>query len=156
MGCVRGLPPPQALKFEVVSEGRVDLQGVEDESLPVARLADADMVAEKLLANADRFLDDSALARDVIDLILLENALGGLPKAAWAKARAAYGTAIDDAYRRALEHLRDEPTWRKKATDTLSVTSEAIATIEAKLGALAPVVCKNSSHHVTQPRDGKN
>jgi hypothetical protein len=124
------------IKLEIVSEGRIDLVGIEDSSLPVARLADEDLVAEKLLANEDRFLDDATLGRDAIDLVLLEHALGGLPQVAWDKARKAYGPSIEDAFGRALRRLRDQPAWCARAFENLSVSAEARAIVEAKLATL--------------------
>lgn len=121
------------LKLEIVSEGRIDLAGVDDPSLPVARLTDEDLVAEKLLANEDRFLDDAALGRDVIDLILLEHRLGELPQVAWDKAREAYGPSVEDAWNRALRRLRDRPEWRARALEALSVTPEARAVVEERV-----------------------
>jgi len=126
----------EPMKLEIVSEGRIDLVGTEDPSLPVARLADEDLVAEKLLANADRFLDEAALGRDAIDLILLEHALGGLPPAAWDKAREAYGPSVEDAFVRALRQLRDKPAWRARAFELMAVSPEARAVVEARLDAL--------------------
>lgn len=127
---VEGAP----LKLEIVSEGRIDLRGLDDTSLPVARLSDQDLVAEKLMANEDRFLDEASLARDIIDLIMLEHELGMLPVAAWDKARTAYGDSIEHAYVRALRQLQDKPQLRLRALDALSVTAEARAVIEAKVG----------------------
>lgn len=126
---VEGMP----LKFEIVSEGRIDLEGTDDASLPVARLQDQDLVAEKLLANEDRFLDEAAMARDVIDLIMLEHVLGELPAAAWQKARTAYGQSIDSAFHRAVQRLRQEPGFFKRAIDVLSVTPEARIIIQEKI-----------------------
>lgn len=126
------------LKFEIVSEGRVSLSGVTDPTLPVARLTDEDLVAEKLLANADRFLDDSALARDALDLLVLSNELGELPAAAWAKARAAYGDSVDRAFDRALQRLRDHPELVQRAIATLDVRPSAQEIIEARLSEIAP------------------
>jgi hypothetical protein len=82
------------LKFEIVFEGRIDLEGVLDPSLGVAVLRPEHAVAEKLLANADRGLDESTLARDLIDLAFA--AVGfGKPTfdAGLALAEGAYGTA---------------------------------------------------------------
>ena len=56
------------LKFEIVFEGRIDLDGDIDSRLGVPVLRPEHAVAEKLLANADRGLDESTLARDLIDL----------------------------------------------------------------------------------------
>ncbi len=124
------------LKIEIVSEGRIDLGGIEDASLPVLRLTDQDLVAEKLLANEDRFLDDAALARDVIDLVMLEHELGELPASAWAKARTAYGDSIESALYRALHRLRDDPAMLQRAIDALSITSKARVIIQEKLSTI--------------------
>jgi len=124
------------LKLEIVSEGRIDLAGVDDASLPVARLADEDLVAEKLLANEDRFRDDASLGRDAIDLVLLEHVLGGLPEAAWEKARRAYGPSVEDALRRALGRLERDPDWRERVFETLSLSPEGRAIVEARLSAI--------------------
>jgi hypothetical protein len=129
----------QPLKFEIVSEGRIDLVGADDAALPVARLTDEDLVAEKLLANEDRLWDDSALGRDVMDLLLLEHALGGLPSAAWEKARNAYGPSVESAWPRALERMRARPEQRRRAYEAMGVTASAREVIEARLGALPPV-----------------
>jgi hypothetical protein len=56
------------VKFEILLEGRIDLAGHVDRALGLPVLAPAHCVAEKLLANADRGLDDSTLSRDLIDL----------------------------------------------------------------------------------------
>ena len=56
------------LKFEIVFESRIDLEGELDPLLTVPVLRPEHAVAEKLLANADRGLDESTLARDLIDL----------------------------------------------------------------------------------------
>lgn len=125
-----------ALKFEIVSEGRIDLRSDDDASLPVARLCDADLVAEKLLANEDRHLDDSALGRDAIDLLMLEHTLGSLPTVAWDKARGAYGPSVDRAWTRALQRLRDSPSRLARGLDAMAVRPDARALIEAKIAAI--------------------
>jgi len=126
----------EPLKFEIVSEGRIELSGVADPTLPVARLADDDLVAEKLLANADRYLDDVAMARDAIDLIILEHALGGLPPASFEKARRAYGASVDEAWHRALVRLRDKPDFLVRALDAMAVDAAARAVIAERLASL--------------------
>lgn len=129
---VHGMP----LKFEIVSEGRIELEGAHDPSLPVSRLQDQDLVAEKLLANEDRFLDESAMARDMIDLIMLEHVLGELPVSAWKKAKSAYGDSIEKAYHRALRRLRDDSAWTERAYGALSITPEAREILQKKLSDL--------------------
>jgi len=130
---VEGAP----LKLEIVNEGRIGLVGTADETLPVARLTDEDLVAEKLLANQDRFLDEAALSRDILDLVLLEHKIGHLPLVSWEKAREAYGPSVDVAFHRALKRLSEDATWRNRAYSLLSVSAEAQAIIEAKLASLA-------------------
>ncbi|HRI62691.1 MAG TPA: nucleotidyl transferase AbiEii/AbiGii toxin family protein [Polyangium sp.] len=121
------------VKFEIVNESRIDLEGVDDQSLPVARLSDHDLVATKLIANDDRFREESALARDVIDLIMLEHELGELPAAGWAKARQAYGESIDRIYYRALQRLRDDSALLQKIFDALSISERARVVIRERL-----------------------
>lgn len=129
----------QPIKLELVSEGRIDLEGVDDISLPVARLSDADLVAGKLLANEDRYLDDAALGRDAIDLILLEHTLGGLPPEAWDKARQAYGPSVEEAWNRALRRLQARHEQRARWLDQMSLSLPARAIIEERLAALPPL-----------------
>jgi hypothetical protein len=126
------------LKVEIVSEGRISLSGQADPALPVDRLTDEDLVAEKLLANADRFLDDAALSRDALDLTLLAHQLGALPQVAWEKARAAYGDSVDRAFERALQRLRDRPQFVDRVLDALDVSVEGRAVIEARLEQIEP------------------
>lgn len=126
------------LKFEIVSEGRVTLNGEDDPRLPVARLSDVDLVTEKLLENDDRHLDDSALGRDAIDLIMLERTLGALPAEAWEKAKTAYGPSVERAWREGLRRLRDRPAMLKRAFDEMLVTPEARAIVQARLATIAP------------------
>ncbi len=69
----------------------------ETRALPVARLSDEDLVAERLLANEERPWDDSTLGRDAMVLLVLEHALGGCPAGASDKARAAYRPSVESA-----------------------------------------------------------
>ena len=126
----------EPLKMEIVSEGRITLTGIDDPALPVARLCDVDLVAEKLLANADRFLDDGALGRDVIDLSVLEHTLGGLPDTAWTKATEAYGPSVLSAWKRGLRRLRDRPDQLSKWLQAMGVSDAARAVVQRKLVAL--------------------
>ena len=95
------------IKFEIVSEGRIDLSGAMDPVLGVPTLSHEDMYAEKLLANADRCGDVSVASRDAIDLAMLIDHWGDVPENAWAKARRAYGQSIDTSYMKAIELVSD-------------------------------------------------
>ncbi len=97
------------IKFEIVREGRIPLSGRMDTCLGVPVLSHIDLYAEKLLANADRYLDVSTLSRDIIDLAMMIDGWGPIPVEAWEKARGAYGATIDKAFRGAVEWIdRDD------------------------------------------------
>lgn len=79
------------IRFEIIAEGRIAL--AQPEQLPwcpVACLNAEDRIAEKLLANSDRWPDLSVFSRDLIDLSVVRRHQP-LPTAALAKAEAAYG-----------------------------------------------------------------
>lgn len=88
---IDGIP----LRFEIVREGRIELDGLPDEALGVPRLTDTDRIAEKLLANADRCQDRATLFRDAVDLGMIALRLGAFPRQAFDKARHAYGSDIN-------------------------------------------------------------
>jgi len=96
---VDGVP----IKFEIVSEGRIDIGGSIDPRLGIPTLSRVDMYAEKLLANADRCRDASVASRDAIDLAMLIEHWGPIPDDAWTKARRAYGRSIDTSYAKAID-----------------------------------------------------
>jgi len=95
------------IKFEIVSEGRIDVSGSMDPVFGVPTLSQEDMYAEKLLANADRCGDLSVASRDAIDLAMLIEHWGNVPEEAWVKARRAYGRSIDSSYAKAIDLVSD-------------------------------------------------
>lgn len=99
------------VKFEIVREARIALEGNDVPDIPVPCLARTDLFAEKLLANADRYGDKSALSRDVIDLLVMRRHWGEIPAMAWSKARLAYGESVDRALDRAIAMLRKQPDY---------------------------------------------
>ncbi len=84
----------QPIKFEIVREARIDLDGTLDELLHVPTLSPRSMFAEKLLANADRCQDRAVAYRDAIDLGRLVEAHGSIPDDAIEISEAAYGHDI--------------------------------------------------------------
>lgn len=84
----------QPIKFEMVREVRIDLDGHDDERLHVPTLSTASMFAEKLLANSDRCQDRAVAYRDAIDLGKLVEAHGSIPAKAVEVAEDAYGKDI--------------------------------------------------------------
>jgi len=96
----------QDIKFEIVREARIDLDGAIDPQLRIPVLALVDQFAEKLLANADRCLDRAIAYRDLIDLGILVMAHGGtIPREAVEKAERAYGDDVAKKARIAIERL---------------------------------------------------
>jgi hypothetical protein len=95
------------LRFEIVRENRIALEGQSDLVLGVPRLVHADRIAEKLLANADRCQDRSTAYRDAIDLGMLALHRGPFPDAALTKAELAYGEDVVRKLEWVLERLAD-------------------------------------------------
>lgn len=91
-------------------EARIALEppGPGDRLCGVATLTLLDMAASKLLANADRWRDDSALSRDLIDLAMMAPPKK-LLKQAIEKAKQAYGESIEGDLAKAIQDLRDRP-----------------------------------------------
>jgi len=94
------------IKFEIVLEARMSLDAptATDRLCGVATLTRSDMVASKLLANSDRWADDSVFSRDLIDLAMMQPK-GKLREQATAKARLAYGDSIDADLAKAVDAL---------------------------------------------------
>lgn len=85
------------IKFEIVLEARIALDTPPGEHTVcgVATLTHIDQVAEKLLANSDRWADDAVDSRDLIDLaMMLKDAR--IPQAALDKADRAYNSIAAD------------------------------------------------------------
>lgn len=121
------------IKTEIIAEARFDLDPPRQPSWsPVECLSMTDCFTSKLLANADRYADDSVHARDLIDLAFLRNNQS-IPPIAIDKAEAAYRvmaplqTAIiafqADADRRftCYENLSIAPSGRAKLIDGIDL-----------------------------------
>lgn len=101
------------IKFEIVFEGRIKLTTplVQNYICGIGTLTDIDMAAGKLLANSDRWSDDSVYSRDLIDLAML-NLPKKQMKEAIEKAEIAYGDAIRRDLKKSIQYLE-----RKKRLD---------------------------------------
>jgi hypothetical protein len=93
------------IKFEIVLEARISIDGTAAGPLVcgVRTLTQIDQVAEKLLANADRWLDDAVDSRDLIDLAMMLDD-GRIPAAAFEKADQAY-SSIEADLAKARTHI---------------------------------------------------
>ncbi len=94
------------IKFEIVLEARIEFE----EPLAgvlicgVAPLTPVDMAATKLLANSDRWSDDSVFSRDLIDLAMLDLSRPSLARAV-DKAASAYGETVKRDLEKAITTL---------------------------------------------------
>jgi len=128
----------QAIKFEIVREARVELAGDEAPCLPIPCLAREDLYAEKLLANVDRYLDKSSLARDILDLMVMEERWGPIPTESWKKAEGAYGAAVKKAYASAKQGLRTDRVLLEERFKALEFEEDAANEVRIALAGSAP------------------
>ena len=113
----------EKLKLEVILEGRIGLAGGRADGLPVAALDPASCCAEKFLANADRWGDESAMGRDVIDLAFMVSGWGKEPlRAGLQAATEAYGEAPARDAKRAATRMLERADWRRRCVSALSVS----------------------------------
>lgn len=107
------------IKFEMVCEGRIQFGEPNYPNWsPVPCLNRIDSIAEKLLANADRWPSDRVNSRDLIDLAI-QRLADPMPQEAIDKAEAAY--QVMEPLNRAIQYFQDRPTYREKCYDILSI-----------------------------------
>jgi len=137
---VDGVP----IKFEIVSEGRINISGSMNLLFGVPTLSREDMYAEKLLANADRCGDLSALSRDAIDLAMLIEQWGAIPEEVWVKVRRPYGQSIDAAYSKAVELVSDSD-YLASCLKKMHMDSALVVRIPELLRSSLPITGPSSS-----------
>lgn len=128
------------IKFEIVREARIELDGTDAPPIPVPCLTKNDLFAEKLLANADRFMDRSAMSRDIIDLLVMEERWGSIPQEAWEKASAAYGDSVQHAFLKARELLADNPAYLAECLAKMGIEDTVGISLQKAIGVLHPAV----------------
>ena len=126
-----------AIKFEIVLERRIDLEtpGPHDRQCGVATLTPLDMATSKLLANSDRWRDDSVMSRDLIDLAMMAPPKA-LMKQALAKAQLAYGDSVAADLASAVEHLRARPHRLDQCMQAMALTTVSKVALWARIKAL--------------------
>ena len=124
------------LKFEVVREARIELEGQDIPTLPVPCLTRQHAFAEKFLANTDRGLDASTLSRDMVDLaFMIEGWSTADAAAGLAIAKTAYGDAVERALAAVTTKMREDRSYRNRCIEGLAIT--APKTMAAGLEAIA-------------------
>lgn len=95
------------IKVEFIHEGNTKITGSIDPVLGIPVLSREDMYTQKLLANADRGLDKASMSRDIIDLSVMIDKWGDIPKQAWDKAYAAYGDYLIRGFHNGIKVVQD-------------------------------------------------
>ncbi|SFP62205.1 Nucleotidyl transferase AbiEii toxin, Type IV TA system [Variovorax sp. OK605] len=128
------------IKFEIVLEARIELEppGPQDRIDEIATLTALDMATSKLLANSDRWADDSVFSRDLIDLAMMAPGHALMRQAA-AKARLAYGESIDVDLAKAAEALLTRQGRMDRCMAVLQMTQTVTpALLRQRIKALLP------------------
>jgi hypothetical protein len=126
------------LKCEVIREGRIDVLGGRCEGIPVPCLDRRSCLAEKWLANADRWSDAAVLSRDIVDLAFMVEAWDPDDVAAGREiARQAYGDTVDRAARSAALKLLEDDGYRRRCVRELGI--QGVETLQAGLETLISI-----------------
>lgn len=123
----------EAIKVEIVSEGRIALTGSLDPIFGVPTLSREDMYAEKLLANADRGLEKAQTSRDIIDLAMMIDHWGAIPDQAWNKVKHAYGDHAVKAFKDSVKLVSDRD-YLKHCLRSMHMEEKMLDRITAILG----------------------
>lgn len=128
------------IKMEIVFEARIALEppSASDVVCGVATLTLLDLAASKLLANSDRWRDDSVFSRDLIDLAMMQPRLP-LLRAAALKAAGAYGDAVLRDLARAIDRMQTQTGWLERCMRALAM-DEARAVVWQRVRALRRVL----------------
>ena len=127
------------IKVEIVREARIalDAPGPNDRQCGIATLTPLDMATSKLLANADRWADDSVFSRDLIDLAMLQPGVRVLGQAR-EKAKQAYGESVDTDLARAIEKFLTREGWMVRCMQMMAMTTTPPALLRQRVKALQP------------------
>lgn len=127
------------IKLEIILEGRITLDAPleADKICGLNALTTLDKATCKLLANSDRWRDDSVMSRDLIDLAMMQPK-PKLLAAATAKAHAAYGDSITTDLMKAIDRLQEHPHRLDACMQAMHMTSVAKAVLYKRIRALIP------------------
>jgi hypothetical protein len=123
------------IKTEIIAEGRFQVSDPRYPSWsPVACLSIIDCFTSKLLANADRYPDDSVESRDLIDLAVLR-LQSELPSESIRKAEKAY--EVMRPLKAAVERFQQREAYRERCFASLQVDKPQIPKIMDGIDLLA-------------------
>ncbi len=81
-----------------------------------------DLATSKLLANSDRWADDGAFSRDLIDLAMMQPSLNLFHKAVM-KAEQAYGKVIIKDIDKAIDKLQTRCDWLERCMKAMAINT---------------------------------
>jgi len=112
------------IKLEIIREARLVITppSPQDQICGVSTATVVDLAAMKLLANADRWADDSVFSRDIIDLAHLSLDSNSYQQALKI-AEDAYGLAIRRDLQKALDALRRREGWLDRCLYALAIAT---------------------------------
>lgn len=120
------------IKFEIVREANISLTSdAVLHGVPV--LSRESLFAEKLLANADRYGDKTALSKDILDLVVMEHAWGAIPEASMRIAKGAYASGVEESLLRAKTLLAMDDAYRLRVFERMAISEEYRNIVEAAL-----------------------
>ena len=125
------------IKFEIVLDAYLELiVAPEVEWIAgVPTLSRTSLIAEKLLANADRWQDSAVFARDILDLAVMHRAPGELNEALELAADA-YDSSIGKTAVRAIDQLLETPGRLARCLDALTIEKLNLVDASARLSTL--------------------
>ncbi|MCW3784183.1 nucleotidyl transferase AbiEii/AbiGii toxin family protein [Defluviimonas salinarum] len=125
------------IKFEILREARIGLDGEVDPRFGVPVLSRELMFAEKLLANSDRWYAPEVLSRDILDLSVMILRWGDIPERAWIIAEEAYGVKAREDFALAVGKIRN-PDWIGKCAKEMAIDQGLVDEILALHGGPTP------------------
>ncbi len=133
--CMVVLVDDEPIKTEIIAEVRFELDSPRyPKWSPVACLSLSDCFTSKLLANSDRFTDESIESRDLIDLAVLR-LQSVIPLEARQKAEKAY--EVMRPLKRAIQRFQERPEYRRKCFAGLQIEKQQIPKIMDGIDLLA-------------------
>lgn len=126
------------VKCEIVREGYLPPFEPGPRVAGVTALGPADLMAAKLLANADRGLDRALRFRDFFDLVMAASEWPQQAPLAMGKAVGAYRESAKSAVEKVADLLRDRADLREEAYGRLAMSEEARAVIDRALLGSSP------------------
>lgn len=126
------------LRVELIREARISLDaGAAVPWTNALCLTISDCFAEKLLANSDRWPDDSVRSRDLVDLAALALKAGPIPTAAWDKVQGAYKEAPRRDLQKASARFSESPEKQRVCFEALEIDPALRGPMTARIAAWA-------------------